>query len=164
MRVKLGRRGILAGCDFTGLSLKLPARQFGWGHGAGAHAPDEYWLIESANPKVSGHWRTPQLAERILRDLQVTFDAPQPFGRGGVADFTSSGIQPPPASASGTLGACRRSPEESAARPRSSSAIGVKIAPAMRAAFSIVCAPGSAPHRSSWTSLTSKPVRTSWRS
>jgi hypothetical protein len=24
------------------------------GHGAGAHAPDEYWLIESANPKVAG--------------------------------------------------------------------------------------------------------------
>jgi hypothetical protein len=24
------------------------------GHGAGAHAPDEYYLIESANPKVAG--------------------------------------------------------------------------------------------------------------
>ena len=24
------------------------------GHGAGAHAPDEYWLIDSANPKVAG--------------------------------------------------------------------------------------------------------------
>ena len=24
------------------------------GHGAGAHAPDEYFLIDSANPKVAG--------------------------------------------------------------------------------------------------------------
>jgi hypothetical protein len=39
---------------FTGPPLRLPAGQFGLGHGAGAHAPDEYWLIESANPKVAG--------------------------------------------------------------------------------------------------------------
>jgi len=24
------------------------------GHGSGAHAPDEYYVIESANPKVQG--------------------------------------------------------------------------------------------------------------
>jgi hypothetical protein len=24
------------------------------GHGDGAHAPDEYWIIESSNPKVAG--------------------------------------------------------------------------------------------------------------
>jgi hypothetical protein len=39
---------------FTGEPLKLPAGIFGMGHGAGAHAPDEYYLIESANPKVAG--------------------------------------------------------------------------------------------------------------
>ena len=39
---------------FTGAPFHLPAGQFGLGHGAGAHAPDEYWLIDSANPKVAG--------------------------------------------------------------------------------------------------------------
>jgi hypothetical protein len=27
---------------------------FGLGHGSGAHAPDEYYIIESANPKIQG--------------------------------------------------------------------------------------------------------------
>jgi len=46
--------GSWPGVTFTGAPLKLPAGQFGLGHGAGAHAPDEYWLIESANPRVAG--------------------------------------------------------------------------------------------------------------
>ena len=46
--------GSWPGVTFTGPPLKLPAGQFGLGHGAGAHAPDEYWLIEAANPKVAG--------------------------------------------------------------------------------------------------------------
>ena len=46
--------GSWPGVTFTGAPLKLPAGQYGLGHGAGAHAPDEYWLIESANPKVAG--------------------------------------------------------------------------------------------------------------
>jgi acetylornithine deacetylase/succinyl-diaminopimelate desuccinylase-like protein len=46
--------GSWPGVTFTGEPLKLPAGQFGLGHGAGAHAPDEYFLIESANPKVAG--------------------------------------------------------------------------------------------------------------
>jgi acetylornithine deacetylase/succinyl-diaminopimelate desuccinylase-like protein len=46
--------GSWPGVTFTGAPLRLPAGQFGLGHGAGAHAPDEYWLIESANPKVAG--------------------------------------------------------------------------------------------------------------
>jgi len=32
----------------------MPASHFGLGHGNGAHAPDEYYLIESSNPKVRG--------------------------------------------------------------------------------------------------------------
>jgi len=32
--------------------LKLAAGHFGLGHGSGAHAPDEYYVIESANPKI----------------------------------------------------------------------------------------------------------------
>ena len=39
---------------FTGEPLKLPAAHFGLGHGSGAHAPDEYFVIEAANPKVRG--------------------------------------------------------------------------------------------------------------
>jgi acetylornithine deacetylase/succinyl-diaminopimelate desuccinylase-like protein len=46
--------GSWPGVTFTGAPLRLPAGQFGLGHGSGAHAPDEYWLIESANPKVAG--------------------------------------------------------------------------------------------------------------
>ena len=32
----------------------LPAGHFGLGHGSGAHAPDEYYVIESSNPKIQG--------------------------------------------------------------------------------------------------------------
>jgi acetylornithine deacetylase/succinyl-diaminopimelate desuccinylase-like protein len=46
--------GSWPGVTFTGAPLNLPAGQFGLGHGSGAHAPDEYFLIESSNPKVSG--------------------------------------------------------------------------------------------------------------
>jgi acetylornithine deacetylase/succinyl-diaminopimelate desuccinylase-like protein len=46
--------GSWPGYVFTGDPLKLPAVQFGLGHGNGAHAPDEYYLIESANPKIQG--------------------------------------------------------------------------------------------------------------
>lgn len=46
--------GSWPGVTFTGAPLNLPAGQFGLGHGGGAHAPDEYWVIEAANPKVAG--------------------------------------------------------------------------------------------------------------
>jgi acetylornithine deacetylase/succinyl-diaminopimelate desuccinylase-like protein len=46
--------GSWPGYVFTGDPLRLPAAHFGLGHGSGAHAPDEYYLIESANPKVQG--------------------------------------------------------------------------------------------------------------
>jgi acetylornithine deacetylase/succinyl-diaminopimelate desuccinylase-like protein len=46
--------GSWPGYIFTGEPLKLPAGHFGLGHGNGAHAPDEYYLIESASPKVRG--------------------------------------------------------------------------------------------------------------
>ncbi|MGQ0586909.1 MAG: M20/M25/M40 family metallo-hydrolase [Gammaproteobacteria bacterium] len=42
------------GFAFTGAPLNLPQGQFGLGHGGGAHAPDEYYVIESANPDVQG--------------------------------------------------------------------------------------------------------------
>ncbi|MGH6782427.1 MAG: M20/M25/M40 family metallo-hydrolase, partial [Sphingomonadaceae bacterium] len=46
--------GSWPGVVFTGQPVGLPAGQFGLGHGSGAHAPDEYFVIESTNPKVAG--------------------------------------------------------------------------------------------------------------
>jgi acetylornithine deacetylase/succinyl-diaminopimelate desuccinylase-like protein len=46
--------GSWPGYVFTGEPLRLPAGHFGLGHGSGAHAPDEYFVIESKNPKVQG--------------------------------------------------------------------------------------------------------------
>ena len=46
--------GSWPGYLFTGDPLRLPAGGFGLGHGDGAHAPNEYFLIESARPKVQG--------------------------------------------------------------------------------------------------------------
>jgi acetylornithine deacetylase/succinyl-diaminopimelate desuccinylase-like protein len=47
--------GSYPGYVFTGEPLKLAAGHFGLGHGSGAHAPDEYYVIESTNPKVQGY-------------------------------------------------------------------------------------------------------------
>jgi len=47
--------GSWPGYVFTSAPVSRPAGQFGFGHGNGAHAPDEYLLIESTNPKVLGY-------------------------------------------------------------------------------------------------------------
>jgi acetylornithine deacetylase/succinyl-diaminopimelate desuccinylase-like protein len=47
--------GSYPGYVFTGEPLKLASGHFGLGHGGGAHAPDEYSVIESANPKVQSY-------------------------------------------------------------------------------------------------------------
>jgi len=46
--------GSWPGSVFTAPPLSLAAGQFGFGHGAGAHAPDEYYVVDSTNPKVAG--------------------------------------------------------------------------------------------------------------
>ena len=46
--------GSWPGVIFTGEPLKLPAGQIGIGRGGGAHAPNEWYLIESSDPKVAG--------------------------------------------------------------------------------------------------------------
>jgi acetylornithine deacetylase/succinyl-diaminopimelate desuccinylase-like protein len=46
--------GSWPGYVFTGAPLGKPAGHFGLGHGSGAHAPDEYFVIESSNPKIQG--------------------------------------------------------------------------------------------------------------
>ena len=48
------RAGSWPGVMFTGAPLNMPAGHFGSGRGGGAHAPDEWLLIESSNPKVAG--------------------------------------------------------------------------------------------------------------
>src|SRR3954462_10192998 len=46
--------GSYPGYVFTNPPLSLPSGHFGIGHGSGAHAPDEYYVIDSTNPKVQG--------------------------------------------------------------------------------------------------------------
>ena len=46
--------GSWPGSTFTAPPVSIPATQFGIGHGSGAHAPDEYFVIDSTNPKVAG--------------------------------------------------------------------------------------------------------------
>jgi acetylornithine deacetylase/succinyl-diaminopimelate desuccinylase-like protein len=46
--------GSWPGYIFTGAPVSLPAGHFGLGHGSGAHAPNEYYVIEASNPAVRG--------------------------------------------------------------------------------------------------------------
>lgn len=46
--------GSWPGAVFTAPPLSLPAGHFGLGHGSGAHAPDEYYVVDSTNPRVAG--------------------------------------------------------------------------------------------------------------
>jgi acetylornithine deacetylase/succinyl-diaminopimelate desuccinylase-like protein len=50
----LRNAGSYPGYVFTGPPLQLAAGHFGLGHGSGAHAPDEYYVIDSTNPKIQG--------------------------------------------------------------------------------------------------------------
>src|SRR5438034_9925743 len=45
--------GSYPGYVFTNPPISLAAGHYGLGHGSGAHAPDEYFVIEPSNPKVS---------------------------------------------------------------------------------------------------------------
>ncbi|OJY92276.1 MAG: twin-arginine translocation pathway signal protein [Lysobacterales bacterium 63-13] len=47
--------GSYPGFIFTNPPLGLASGHFGLGHGSGAHAPDEYYVIESVNPAVRGY-------------------------------------------------------------------------------------------------------------
>ena len=50
----LRNAGSYPGYVFTGPPLNLASGHFGLGHGSGAHAPDEYYVIESQNPNILG--------------------------------------------------------------------------------------------------------------
>ncbi len=47
--------GSYPGYVFTDPPLSLASGHFGLGHGSGAHAPDEYYVIESSTPNVQGY-------------------------------------------------------------------------------------------------------------
>ena len=69
--------GSWPGYVFTGAPLRLPAGHFGLGHGGGAHAPDEYYVIESANPKVQGmEGATRSYVEYLF---ELSRNAPDPY-------------------------------------------------------------------------------------
>ena len=42
------------GYIFADAPISLPRSHFGFGHGGRLHAPDEFYVIDSANPKVRG--------------------------------------------------------------------------------------------------------------
>jgi len=46
--------GSYPGYIFTSAPLNLASGHYGLGHGSGAHAPDEYFLIESEKQEVAG--------------------------------------------------------------------------------------------------------------
>jgi len=64
--------GSWPGYVFTGDPLRLPAGHFGLGHGSGAHAPDEYYLIESRNPKIQGMDGAVRSFVEYLHELALT--------------------------------------------------------------------------------------------
>jgi acetylornithine deacetylase/succinyl-diaminopimelate desuccinylase-like protein len=64
--------GSWPGYVFTGEPLRLPAGHFGLGHGSGAHAPNEYYVIESTNPKVQGMDGAVSSFAEYLYELAVT--------------------------------------------------------------------------------------------
>jgi acetylornithine deacetylase/succinyl-diaminopimelate desuccinylase-like protein len=64
--------GSWPGYVFTDEPLHLAAGHFGLGHGSGAHAPDEYYVIESKNPKVSGMDGAVRSFVEYLYELAVT--------------------------------------------------------------------------------------------
>ena len=63
--------GSYPGYVFTNAPLSLPAAHFGLGHGSGAHAPDEYFVIEPSNPKVAGWDRAVRSFVDYLYELAV---------------------------------------------------------------------------------------------
>ncbi len=64
--------GSYPGYAFTGEPLRLPSGHFGLGHGGGAHAPDEYFVIESSNPKVASWDRAVASYVEYLYELAAT--------------------------------------------------------------------------------------------
>lgn len=67
--------GSWPGVVFNGAPLNLPVSQFGIGRGSGAHAPDEWFLIRSGNPKVAGLDEATLLYVDFLYEMAATAKA-----------------------------------------------------------------------------------------
>ena len=63
--------GSYPGYVFTNPPLSLGAAHFGLGHGSGAHAPDEYFVIEPSNAKIAGWDRAVRSFVDYLYELAV---------------------------------------------------------------------------------------------
>ncbi len=61
--------GSYPGYIFTDAPLNLGAGHFGLGYGTGAHAPDEFYVIESSNPKIAGFDRAAMSFVEYLYEL-----------------------------------------------------------------------------------------------
>jgi acetylornithine deacetylase/succinyl-diaminopimelate desuccinylase-like protein len=46
--------GSWPGSTFTAPPVSIPAAGFGLGYGTGAHAPNEFFVVESSNPRIAG--------------------------------------------------------------------------------------------------------------
>ena len=60
------RAGSWPGVNFTGPPLRMAAGHFGVGRGGGAHAPDEWLLIDSSDPKVAGYGQQAEMFAEYL--------------------------------------------------------------------------------------------------
>ena len=63
------RAGSWPGVVFTGPPLKMAAGHFGVGRGGGAHAPDEWLLIDSSDPKVAGFEKQSEMFVDYLYEI-----------------------------------------------------------------------------------------------
>ncbi len=61
--------GSWPGVMFTGDPLRLPAGGFGAGRGGGAHAPNEWLLVVSDNPKVAGFAEQAKIYADLLYEV-----------------------------------------------------------------------------------------------
>jgi len=64
-------RGLVAGLRIHGEPLHLAAGRLSR-HGSGAHAPDEYYVIESKTPKVTHGWRRHSYVELLYGLAQAS--------------------------------------------------------------------------------------------
>jgi acetylornithine deacetylase/succinyl-diaminopimelate desuccinylase-like protein len=61
--------GSYPGYIFTGKPLNLGSVHLGPGHGSGAHAPDEYFLIDSLDRGIEGRDEAVQFDVKYLYEL-----------------------------------------------------------------------------------------------
>jgi acetylornithine deacetylase/succinyl-diaminopimelate desuccinylase-like protein len=71
-RLIVRNAGSWPGVMFNGAPLNLPTGQFGLGRGNGAHAPNEWYLIKSSDPRVAGIDETSLAFVDLFYELAAT--------------------------------------------------------------------------------------------